>query len=224
MTDMTSMSFSSINYIGSSTADYAPPTVVSDLPDGHQFGRIPTKAQAVINALLTKREAALLIYYMSLPKGFAPSAREVRLHTNISQGDLVRTRHSLHEQGFIVYDKDRNTITICWDYILELGRITMMLLDDGYSIRETIKNGKYYGKTIKSDEKVYFDKDEERGGKLWMREREVLIWENERLKGASRMLNKRYDGMSKRKFGYTTDDIDGLSDEELAVLAEMEEF
>ena len=123
-----------------------PPVIVSKMPEymPEGYGRIPLAAQTAINALCTKREAALMIYYMSLPDGFRPSAKNIADHTFISQGNMSEARKSLQEKGFIRWDIVNNSITIDWEQILKLGRVAAILATDGRcNVREVMSGGQF---------------------------------------------------------------------------------
>ena len=127
-----------------SDAMLAPATIISDYPFEGRFGRIPVVAQAAINMMLSKRASSLLIYYMSEQSGFAPSAKEIYLHTGLEQPNMSVARKELVERKFIDYNQKQNTITILWDNIMTAGKVAMMLADNPKcNVFDTLKGGHF---------------------------------------------------------------------------------
>ena len=127
------------------TSKMSPAVVRSKFPTSVRYARTPNLAQAAINAMLTKRGAALMYFYMGETDGFAPSAHEVYLYTGIDQGNMSRARKELADKGFIEYDREKNTITILWDNIIQMGKVALMLAENpDCSIKDTMQGGTFF--------------------------------------------------------------------------------
>lgn len=118
-----------------------PATLLNTVPEELRYGKVPMLAQAAANAVLGKEAASLFFYYISEPNGFAPSAREIYIHTFIAQPNMIRARNELMDKGFILFDKVRNVIRVRWNEIVEMGRVAMMLAEAGANPREQMKKG-----------------------------------------------------------------------------------
>lgn len=119
-----------------------PATLRSKVPSDVRVAHIPVIAQAAINAVLTKSAAALMNYYMSETDGFAPAAHMIYTYTGLKQPNMVTYRKELIEKKFIIFDKSSNEIIINWPYIIELGKVAVMLANcEGCNVKETIQGG-----------------------------------------------------------------------------------
>lgn len=122
-----------------------PAVLRSRLPESIRFARIPQLAQVAINVLLSKKAASLILYYMSESDGFAPAAHLVYTYTGLKQPNMITARKELIEKGFIAFDKTRNEITICWEHILEVGRVALMLAErEDVNVKEVLRGGVFH--------------------------------------------------------------------------------
>lgn len=140
-----------------------PPKLCSQIPSGVRMANTPAIAQAAINAVLSKQGATLMNYYMSESDGFAPAANTIHAYTGITKNHLSSVRKELIEKGFITFDRSANEITINWGYIIELGKVALMLADcDGCNVKATLRDGTVEpisNRTIGELMKEYHDDD-----------------------------------------------------------------
>ena len=127
------------------TPKMSPAAIRSKFPTSVRYARVPNLAQVAINAMLTKRGATLMYYYMGEADGFAPSAHEVYLYTGLAQSHMITARKELIEKGFISFDREKNTITILWKNIIQMGKVALMLAENpDCSVKDTVQGGTFF--------------------------------------------------------------------------------